>query len=189
MSETLAPAPLPTPPQAPGTQPRAEAGGPERPPMGGSWEEPRENGVGGGGMRGMTAARTPAGRGGPARPARAAAERAGPALQKAAAGWPGRSHPAAGAGGAAALPPAPGLRPAARPPGTAPCPETDYAARPSSGGPRSPAARSRYASACPLPAARSALPAAPGPRRDGVGPAPPRRAMGRPLGTEQPPEA
>lgn len=66
-------------------------------------------------MRGMTAARTPAGRGGPARPARAAAERAGPALQKAAAGWPGRSHPAAGAGGAAALPPAPGLRPAARP--------------------------------------------------------------------------
>ncbi|KAM7325102.1 hypothetical protein ACRRTK_015355 [Alexandromys fortis] len=40
--------------------------------------------------------RTLAGRGGPARPSWAEAERAGPALQKAAAGWPGRSHPAAG---------------------------------------------------------------------------------------------
>lgn len=123
--------------------------------MGGSWEEPRENGVEGGGRRGMTAARTPAGRGGPARPGRAAAERAGPALQKAAAGWPGRSHPAAGAGGAAALPPAPGLRPAARPRRHRPLLEDRLRGPSELWGPRSPAAGSRYASARPLPAARS----------------------------------
>lgn len=103
----------------------------------------------------MTAARTPAGRGGPARPGRAAAERAGPALQKAAAGWPGRSHPAAGAGGAAALPPAPGLRPAARPRRHRPLLEDRLRGPSELWGPRSPAAGSRYASARPLSAARS----------------------------------
>lgn len=127
----------------------------------------------------MTAARTPAGRGGPARPGRAAAERAGPALQKAAAGSPGRSHPAAGAGGGrrtASRTGDPGQRP-----GNAPCSRTDSAARPSPGGSADPR---------PLgPQLGPALPASPGPRRDGVGAAPPSRAMGRPLGTEQPPEA
>lgn len=122
--------------------------------MGGSWEEPRENGVGGGGMRGMTAARTPAGRGGPARPGRAAAERAGPALQKAAAGRDGHIPLQGPAEQPHCLPRRDsGQRPGRA--GTAPCSGTDYAAGPSSGGPRSPAARSRYASACPLPAARS----------------------------------
>lgn len=75
---------------------------------------PREPGGGTGG--GMTAAGTPAGRGGPARPGQAAAERARPALQKAAASSPGRPHPAAGASGGsrtASRPGYPGQRPAA----------------------------------------------------------------------------
>ncbi|KAL0620817.1 Fibronectin type III domain-containing protein 4 [Plecturocebus cupreus] len=139
-------------------------GAPEA-PLGGSWEEPREDGSGGG-WRGMTAARTPAGRGGPARPSRAAAERAGPALQKAAAGSPGRSHPAAGAGRGrrtASRTADPGQRP-----GNAPRSGTGSAARPSSGGSADPR---------PLgPQLGPALPASPGPRQDGVGQ---RRRVGR----------
>lgn len=91
--------------------------------MRGSWEEPRKNRVGG---AVMTAARTPAGRGGPARPGRAAAERPRPALQKAAAGAPGRSHRAAGAGGGSRTASRPGDL--GQPPGragTAPCSWTD----------------------------------------------------------------
>lgn len=75
---------------------------------------PREPGGGTGG--GMTAAGTPAGRGGPARPGQAAAERARPVLQKTAASSPGRPHPAAGASGGsrtASRTGYPGQRPAA----------------------------------------------------------------------------
>lgn len=163
-------------------------GGPWRPPMRGSWEEPRKNRVGG---AVMTAARTPAGRGGPARPGRAAAERPRPALQKTAAGAPGRSHRAAGAGGGsrtASRPRDPGQPPGRA--GTAPCSRTDCAASPSSGGSGAPRPRG------PHPLRLRSLPAARSRAARLAGPAPgwgrdsaTESAMGRPLGTEQPPEA
>lgn len=168
MPGTLAPASLSASPPAPRLeQGERRAGGQEAAigrVVGGAGREP-----GGGSRRGMTATRTPAGRGGPARPGPVAAERAGPALQKAAAGWPGRSHSAAGAGFTAALPSHtgdPGQR--ADRAGNAPCSGADRAARASSGG----AADPRPLRLCALPAARPALPASPGPRRDGVGAAP-----------------
>lgn len=133
----------------------------------------------------MTEAGTPTGRGGD-RSGQAAVERARPALQKEAAGSPERSHPAAAASGdsrTASCTGDPGRRLAHRPSLT-----HRLRRRRELWGPRSPAIRARYASAlCPL--FGLVLPASPGPRRDGVGAAPPTRAMGRPLGTEQPPEA
>lgn len=101
-------------------------------------------------------------------------------------GWPGRSHPAAGAGGAAALPPAPGLRPAARPRRHRPLLGDRLRGRSELWGPPQP--RGPLPLRLRLPSARSSVPRCP-PRRDGVGAAPRSRAMGRPLGTEQPPEA
>lgn len=134
--------------------------GPGRPPMGGSWEEPRENRG-----RGNDGCKNPSGAGRAARPGRAAAERAGPALQKAAAGSPGRSHPAAGAGGrsrTASRTGDPGQPPGRA--GTAPCSPTDYAAGPSSGGRAAPPP----APATPPPSARSWVPHCP-PRRARAG--------------------
>lgn len=130
-----------------------------------------EQGWGWGG--GMTAARTPAGRGGPARPSPAAAERAGPALQKAVASWPGRSHPAAG--DQLQPPHCPlhrGLRPASRlRRQRLPLRVRLRGALGKAGGlaDPQPAATPPLLS---LPAARPSLPALAGPCRDGVGPAP-----------------
>lgn len=137
----------------------------------------------------MTAAGTPAGRGGPARPGQAAAERVGPGLQKAAVSSPGRSHPAwrSRRRQPHCLPHSV-PRPAASRAGTAPCSPTNSTAGPSFWGPRSPTARARYASVLFLQLG-PALPASAGLHQDGVGAAPPSPAMGRPLGTEQPPEA
>ena len=119
--------------------------------MRGSWEESRKNRVGG---ALMTAARTPAGRGGPARPGRAAAERRGPALQKAAAGSPGRSHLLQGPAEAAAPPPAPETQASLRA-APAPPPAPGQTARPvgarGASRPRGP----RPLRLRPLPAARS----------------------------------
>lgn len=137
----------------------------------------------------MTAAGTPAGRGGPARPGQAAAERAGPALQKTAASSPGRSHSVAGTSGGsrtASRTGYPGQRPAALAPPLALQQKTPRGSE--LWGPHSPASRPRYASALCLQLG-PVLPALAGPLQDGVGASPPSRAMGRPLGTEQPPEA
>lgn len=149
MPETLAPAPLPTPPPPlpPGLLGwcRDQKGWG---PMRGSWEEPRKNRVGG---AVMTAVRTPAGRGGSASPGRAAAERPGPALQKAAAGFPGRSHLAAGARRRQphCLPPG-APRPAARPRRHRPLLSDPLRGGSELWGLRSPAARAHYPSAlCP----------------------------------------
>lgn len=118
----------------------------------------------------MTAAEA-AGRGRPARPGRAAAERPRPALQKTAAGAPGRSHRAAGAGGGGRRCLAPRDRPAARPAEHRPCSPDRLRGRSELLGLRGPAARTRYASAL-CPQLGPALPAWPGPRRDGAGTAP-----------------
>lgn len=134
----------------------------------------------------MTVARTPAGRGRSARPGRAAAERAEPTLQKTAAARPDGHIPLQGPAEAAALPPAPRTAAGGRAARHRP-PLTDG---PLGGselwGSRSLAPRARCASAL-RPQLGPALPASPGPRRNGVGAAPRSRAMGRPLGTEQPP--
>lgn len=138
---------------------------------------------------GMTAARIPAGRGGPARPSPAAAERAGPALQKAAAGWPGRSHPAAG--NQLRPPHCPlhrGRRPAARPRWQRPPAQSQTTRGPwEDRGPSTPAARGHSAFA--LSARSSTVAARLGGPVSGWGRASASVAMGRPLGTEQPPEA
>lgn len=135
---------------------------------------PRAPGWGGGGDDG---GENPAGRGG-------AARTSGPGCGGA------RGASAAEGGGraartvtsrcradrAAALPSALGARPEARPRRRRPLARE-----------RTPAASAHPA----LPSARSSARAASlaGPRRDGVGTAPQSRAMGRPLGAEQPPEA
>lgn len=150
---------LPTPPRPPAA-PDQRARGCEREGRGRSPER-AGRGAGGGWEWGMTAARTPAGRGGPARPGRAAAERAGPALQKAAAGSSGRSHPAAGARRGTWIP-----GPGSGDSGTArnrplPSPPIGDEAGPSAGSP-----------AAPRPLRLSALPAAPARADRLAGPAP-----------------
>lgn len=188
--ETLAIACLPAPTAGSRLNQERQRAGLQRPPwrgvVGGAPRDP-------GGGRGMTAARAPAGRGGPERPGRAAAERAGPALQKAAAGSPGRSHPAAGADG--------GSRTAWRP-GSQDTPATPLPT-PALGGPGCAASPSSglVKGAAPQPRAGACAASAPCPPLGPAlarlaGPAPgwgrgqrQSGAMGRPLGTEQPPEA
>lgn len=132
------------------------------------------------GRGGMTAAGTPAERGGGRNVWPGCGGASGASSAEGAARSLERSHPAAGA----AQPPAPAPRPAVRR-RTAPSSRTDSAAGPSSGGP---ATSARYASAL-CPQLGPVLPASTGPGRDGVGAAPPTRAMmGRPLGTPPRPD-
>lgn len=138
----------------------------------------------------MTAAGTPAepsgAERGPVRPGRAAAERAGQRCGRRAARRDARAPLQAPEDTAAQPPPGdPGRGQAAPAPGSARRATTP---RVRARGPSSPATRARYASALCLQLG-PVLPASTGPSRDGVGAAPPTRAMGRPLGTEQPPEA
>lgn len=163
--ETLAPVPFPSPPRAHGIGPGSEQMGARRDggagggrQKGGAWEEPRENWVEG--REGDDGGRNPsgAGRGGPASPGQAAAERTGPALQESS-GSPGRSHLAAGAGGGSRTAHRaryPGQRPGRT--DTAPCSSIDSAAGPSSGGP----AAQQPVPATPPPSACSLAGPAPG---------------------------
>lgn len=156
--------------------------------MGGSEEEPGEHGVdrAGRGEGADDGSENPGGAGQVSTSRQGCGGASGANSAEGGGCSPGRSYPAAGAGG--------GRRTTARTedrgrrPGRATPPPAH--GRPLGGselwGSRSLAPRARCASAL-RPQLGPALPASPGPRRNGVGAAPRSRAMGRPLGTEQPP--